>query len=42
MVEQNPRIVITEETKGYLDSIKLCEDETYDAVIVRLIKKVKL
>ena len=38
----NSKIILTEQTKQYLDSIKLCESETYDEVIVRLIKKVKL
>jgi hypothetical protein len=35
---QNPKIVVSKETKLILDKIKLCDDETYDSVIVRLIK----
>ncbi len=41
MVEPNPKIVVTEQTKQLLDSIKEHPRETYDDVIVRLIKKVK-
>ena len=42
MVEQNPKIVITEQTKQLLDSLKIIPRESYDDVIVRLIKKIKV
>ena len=35
--EQNPKVVISDETKVSLDSLKLVSSETYDSVIVRLI-----
>lgn len=37
IIEQNPKIVVKPETKGELDKIG-AKNETYDEIIVRLIK----
>ena len=44
MDEENPNttIAIQKATRDLLDKIKILPRETYDDVIVRLIKKVKL
>jgi hypothetical protein len=36
--KQNPKIVVSEETKEILDKLKLVTSESYNSVIQRLIK----
>jgi len=44
MEEENPNttIAIQKATKEFLDSLKIIPRETYDEVITRLIKKIKI
>ncbi|MBT4165799.1 hypothetical protein HOE04_02055 [archaeon] len=38
---QNPKIVVSRETKEELENLRLGEGETYNSIIVRLLKSFK-